>query len=107
MTAPLLLHSARERTSKSPNQLTYYKHYYKTTKHTLAELKLVSDFSKLFGKHSLCQSPLHRVCLFCVCILNWRWEHRRIRATKAEPSVCTSLGSAYTGGKGEKQDNRS
>lgn len=35
----------------------------------------------------LFQSPWHRVCLFCVCIPDWKQERPRRRETRAWPSV--------------------
>lgn len=36
---------------------------------------------------ALFQSPWHRVCLFCVCIPDWKQERPRRRETRAWPSV--------------------
>lgn len=41
----------------------------------------------LIKEYLLCQSPLNKVCLFCVCTRDRTREHQRKHGTKAERFV--------------------
>lgn len=83
-TTPLLLHSG-----KKTNKQTKTKPMHKP-------LCWILQQTLQAERYLLFQSPWHRVCLFCVCTLDWKQERLRRRETRASLSVWTSLDSACT-----------
>lgn len=56
-------------------------------KRTVKDRDISATAFKKRKKCVLFQSPWHRVCLFCVCIPDWKQERPRRRETRAGPSV--------------------